>query len=157
MNFKTFLEEGRDAPLYHGTEPGTADDIIFTKYIRGTKNAYDKHTGVSLTRSLDVALRFGSSKQTNAAFELDQRKLIQNYKIEPFNYWYDRKLPARERENNKGYGRTDVNEYEELLHGSIKDLNRYILKIDISGLKIKDIEYIKEEFPLLGNHPKLKI
>ena len=145
MNFKHYLEEGRDAPLYHGTSRGKADLIIkdnilrdYTHQMIGGKRIY----GVSLTRNFDFASVFRS---TMAVFELDQRKLAQRYKIQPYDWYFRDGSPSEKR-------RTTKIEYEEFLAGTIMNLNKYITKIHIYE---NESETDNQDMSELLNHPLL--
>ena len=93
-NFLQFLEEGRDAPLYHGTSLLTATKILESGLLKGSKSTLPpfKKIEVSLSRNIKVPIHHAFHVQdyiTCIVFELDQRKLSQNYKIYPYNYWQE--------------------------------------------------------------------
>lgn len=167
-DFKSYLEEGRDAPLYHGTDK--IRDIIKTNQLKGngighlyntlkgipgsgnlpekpdlSKNVY----GVSLTRNIKIALQFNKNKadvDDYTIIELDQRKLSQRYKIVPINFFsgFSTDEPAR----SKGALRKEVgSEYEEYLIGDIKNLNKYVIRFYI----------FSKENPLYGKNNVLFI
>jgi hypothetical protein len=159
-SFKQFLEEGRDAPLYHSTayrsgciifedneirartyhiKKSMLDDKAkikkaFSKRVFGGSDEYvDGVAGVSLTRNFKFAKSWG-----DIIFEVDQKRLTQRYKIIPFNYFVDQSSkPANFRK-----------EAEEFVIGNIFPLNKYLIKIHIS------VDYMSEFEERYGN--KLK-
>ena len=136
--FNQFLTEGRDAPLYHGTDVDSAIRILNANKLVGSYNDHNAPT-ISLTRSIRYAQHFAKDKFSDTVetivFELDQRKLSQTYKIVPYNYFSD-----------------DVpNEYEEVVFTKgIDNFNKYLLKVHV---------FEKPGRPIKGNvilnHPKL--
>ena len=159
-NFLQFLEEGRDAPLYHGTTAYAFKDIMtynvitaktfHRAYVYPTVVDGPYNTVVSLTRSLKFAKTWASHKDYGSAelfiFELDQRKLTQRHKLYPYNHFgdgmfNDRKGSARELNDIRKGSRFPINQYEENIIGDIKNLDRYITKIFVS----------KEAFKLIKN------
>jgi hypothetical protein len=142
ITLKQYLEEGRDAPLYHGTD-NTAQIIrenilkAKTKHFRNalmiSDNQWSKTVnGVSLTRNIKVASQFQKWTDHNnySILELDQRKLTQSYKIIPINFFagFSKTEPARAQSTPKN----EVgSEYEEFVIGDIKNLNKYITRIYI--------------------------
>jgi len=168
-NFKQYLEEGRDAPLYHGTLYVKAKQILESDSIlanteENINKAERKTKGVSLTRNYNLAIKFVDAKYGSLSpiiFELDQRKLAQRYRIVPHNYYttndtisnYDIKdAPTRFTKETPG----DFNEFEEFVIGDIKPLSRYLTKIHVAnegiyksiGINAKEIY----EHPLLWDH-----
>lgn len=147
IKFKQYLEEARMAPLYHGTNIAAARGIINLDVLQGQTiqndsrmfggKKFDRHQssmgsgvyGVSLSRSKRVSKKFGP-----IIFEFDQQKLLHNFKIRPYNYWYSDAAKvadtwydrARMPEPDPGFG---DNEYEEFLLGHIKNLKRYLTAI----------------------------
>jgi len=78
----------RIASLYHGTGLFNAARIIQTNKIedktsQGFGNWENAVTGVSLSRNKNIAMTFGY-----VVFELDQKKLKNNHKIIPTDYWH---------------------------------------------------------------------
>lgn len=106
ITFKQYLEEGRDAPLYHATDIMSALSIIrygfeprtvhLSKKTLGLVNDVDDFgiekvaRGVSLTRSLPFAKSWGA-----VIFEIDQRQLTQRYKVIPIQYFLGHRKGAR--------------------------------------------------------------
>ena len=140
MLLSEILLEGRDAPLYHATGPGNALFIIEnnefkprTSHSLKKVGLSDHEEGISLSRNIHSARLFG-----DVVFELDQRKLSQNYRMIPFDYWGLSNEPE-----NVGLGRRKERyaEAEEFVIGPIKNASRYITAIHISQRTLK---YIKE-------------
>jgi len=164
INFKQYLEEGRDAPLYHTTEIETATSIIKDDLIkpfttqsfatkRNEKISYKFVKGVSLTRSLNFAKAFRG--EYVIIFEFDQSKLVHNHQIVPFNFFaagaeaHGSDSPARfsKKEDNI------LNEHEEFLVGPIKNVNKYITKIIVTPSVFSQLSTFKN----ILNHPKLYV
>jgi len=160
---QTRLIEGRDAPLYHGSSVAGALSILKGDEIwAGTQHQKSALSGlgrkgdapvfgVSLSRNMRTAFYFGA-----AVFEIDQRRLAQNYKIIPFDYW-SAGNPKDISKRGKGPG--NQYEYEEFCVGSIKPLRRYLRAIHMTS---RSLAWIEESFPsstcgLLLHHPLLKV
>lgn len=134
-----FLEEGRDAPLYHATNIGAFIDILKLNRLEGKTihsargirpNLKHKHqqqhdNGVSLTRNFEFAMKWGS-----VIFVLDQRKLAQKHKLVPLDWAYEFDSEAMR------------GEMEEFVIGDINNLNRYLIGVNVlvnkEGLKYRD-------------------
>lgn len=132
QSFSEFLTEGRDAPLYHGTEFDSASQIIK----HNTVDARTHHTprllgfqdkklmkisGVSLSRERSKARSFGE-----IIFEFDQAKLSQNYKIRPIQWFStidNTTISARTAKYTKSGSAT---ESEEFVVGSIRGMDYYL-------------------------------
>ncbi|PCJ96783.1 MAG: hypothetical protein COA52_00830 [Hyphomicrobiales bacterium] len=179
-NFKQYLEEGRDAPLYHATNFDGAQGISFYNKIKGSSNFDIKHKqshkkfarGVSLSRSLKAAINYikrlhGIKNGGIFVFELDQRKLSQRYKIQPYNFWYknantekstgEKIIRHQTRNTDMGRQKQFGNEYEEFVTGMIDDVNKYIIKIHYLGTK-KELNSLNQGTSHeddIFNHPKL--
>jgi hypothetical protein len=175
---ETRLDEGRDAPLYHGSGLVGAASIIKGNEIWGATqheitalnnmgrgDPMEDHPtmfGVSLSRNIRIARGFG-----DVVFELDQRKLAQTYKIIPHDYWsagnpHSKKLSKRAQSTEKENG--DRYEYEEFVLGSIMPLKRYLTAIHITTKVFNTFEESKKRRPemstcvsLVLNHPLLKV
>jgi len=135
--YQEFLTEGRDAPLYHSTSPSNALSIIRQNEISATTTTgFKEYVGVSLTRSIKTAFywrRFG------VVFEIDQRKLSQDKRIEPLNIMgvakkYGGKVP------DWVYSKYEEL-FEERVKGSINPLSKYLTKIII-----EDVEAFKHYY-----------
>jgi hypothetical protein len=149
LNFKQYLEEGRDAPLYHTTDESYMRYIIEKNSIKaktehqvgyrpGNRSGNKWKDVISLTRSIKFAHRWGERKGSGYyfIFELDQRKLSQRHKFVPYNhfgdhYYNDEKGAAR-RMNDVTDFNFPINQYEENIIGDIKNLNQYLTKIILS-------------------------
>jgi len=163
-NFKQYLEEGRDAPLYHGTTYLNAQSIIQDNKINASTTQklttkkkdmiYTKNVkGTSFSRSLQFVQFF----KPFVIFEIDQRKLDYSHKIIPFNYFandyyggvYRTDSPARFEK-----GLDFMNEHEEFVVGDIKNIDKYITRIFL-----KDAMSVVNDFngiPIaIRKHPKL--
>lgn len=144
LNFKIFLKEGRDAPLYHGTRLNKLEDIIKTNTLkRGFEDS--DHPGkdgkiISTTRDLYFAKRWTSN---GSVIQLDQRRVSQRYKLVPFNFfnYSTKKIPYNDKKN----WHFD-NQMEEAITQDIKNIDNYITKIYISDYW-KDIIKLGIRFP----------
>lgn len=147
QGFSQFITEGRDAPLYHGTDTGSAIDIIQSNEFKAHENLYDEGTpGVSFSRNMTIGNRFATNMgRFGIVFEVDQKKLAQNYKIKPFNYYSSNGTRQMDSDVMGAY-----NEFEERVYSDIKNADRYITKVIVlskPGVKIKG--------NLILNHPLL--
>lgn len=159
MNFKQFLEEGRDAPLYHGTQFKNVFSILKQDMIKGSpiaiKHPVFKHSkklvkGVSLTRNIRFAM-----KNFSVVLEFDQRKLAQRHKLKPFSYFLNDLVDkTREKEGDNGIGREGWNEYEEVVLGDIKNMSRYLKHIHINEWTVKDMP---DSYKSILDHSKINI
>lgn len=153
LTFTQYLDEGRDAPLYHGTQIYYAISILQDNEIKPlTTHMRHSPPGVSLTRSLRTALRWRSfnppSHRKNVVFELDQRTIVQNLKIAPINtlfQWKGRQSNAKAEEL-----------FEEYVVGPIKPLSKYLLRVMVHP-SITDSKYADsyDGINTLLNHPLL--
>jgi hypothetical protein len=134
-SFQDYINEGREAPLYHATESLVLVDILQTNLLRPlsehdskkllhynskrgkTSPYYSSDTiiqGISTTRSLNLAKTWRTPY--NAIIQLNQRKLSYNYRIVPIQYWSDALDSARPQNNDKQNEFSMVrNEYEEFI------------------------------------------
>lgn len=147
MSILNKLLESRTAPLYHASMD--AEDIMESNDILAeTEHTINnkEYYGVSLSRDLRFLLANGHIFG-EVIFELDQSKLANNYKIIPFNYFYD----SEENNKNNSYRRGDTAEAEEFLIGAISPLDRYLTGI------IVDEKNIKKLGKKIKSHPLLKI
>jgi hypothetical protein len=130
-NFKEYLEEGRDAPLYHGTNHHAALQIVKSNTFLSNIG----HKTISFTRKFNFAKNWAGVTST-VVFELDQRKLAQRYKIEPYNYFNDiEKVPVTRRpEFKSGLDVEKENEYEERIYGTVKNADKYIKAIHLNKI-----------------------
>jgi hypothetical protein len=161
ISLKQYLEEGRDAPLYHALQ-GLADLYVIL-YEDNTLKAKTLHRSgdyvtnrsskernvISLTRSLQFAERWAIRRSFFSKYvvilELDQRKLTQRHKFVPYNHFGD-----DQHVNGKGHTRvindvTDsnfpINQYEENVIGDIKNLDKYLTKIMVNTKALEDLKF----------------
>lgn len=152
IRFSQFLAEARMAPLYHGTDEASATKILKSNTLRASGSVFDG-VAISFTRSLALAKQHpdynsGASLDEIVVFEVDQTKLIQNYRVKPYNFFSTktRFTTAKPMENTEGW-----NEYEErIVNRDVKDFNKYIIKIHVFVPPGKPIKG-----NLILNHPKL--
>jgi hypothetical protein len=147
-SFKEYLEESRMAPLYHGTPLYRGRSILMSNILQAKNEAFEKRDHpfygkkcVSTTRSLKYAIKFVENYENAeniVVFEFDQRKLAQNYRIKPFNFW-----------NSYRLGNT---EYEEVILGDIRNVNSYITRAYIHNSPT----YNEDDLPELLNLLKKK-
>lgn len=149
---KTFvqhLEEGRDAPLYHGT---TLYDCFNEEgIIKSNKLSSFFRPNISLTRNLRTALNWSVNRgvhdvdritdmryKPGVVIELDQRKLAQNKKLIPVNManiWAQR--------GEFDYDRGSLHSkseslFEEQVKAPLKNLNQYMTKIITQDVALMD-------------------
>ena len=96
------LQEGRDAPLYHGTSMMNFIAIMATNELSGSDPMDDigiTQLSVRLTRDLSMGKKFAhlDRKTYGGILVLDQTKLAQNYKMFPFS---DNNIGATRDTNN---------------------------------------------------------
>lgn len=152
ISFKEFLVEARTAPLYHGTSFFTfknyiiADNVISAKTVhqhdrRSHKGLSPSKHVVSLTRSPRFATQWGDRKQSRpmgcVILQLDQEKLTRNHKLIPYNHFQDEIYTdsgglARELNDVRDSG-FPINQYEENVVGSIKNVSNYLQKVYVSN------------------------
>lgn len=126
---ESVLMEGRDAPLFHGTNPHSAVRIIqdnsieaHTKHFDADHQSLWRVPGVSLSRDYRAAKNFGG-----IVFVIDQTKLAQSRQITPISYWGKSKEPAMAGETHRT---GQFAEAEEFVPGSIS-LPKYCIEIRI--------------------------
>lgn len=138
------IAEGRDAPLYHGTQ--MINLLLILKEDSLDKGVHwgrpGEPDGVRLTRSLAVARSFAEDQELpGGVLALDQTKLVQRHRIVPYRdvdasgeYWSD--------------------EAEEVvISGAIQPLSQYLTGIYVSHAAIRgmiqeeDWQYAYEEQP----------
>lgn len=131
--FSTFLSEGRDAPLYHGTSLPKATWILHSNILEAratpqTINSFEtfaKHKIISTSRSYRFAQEWASAR--GVVFELNQSIIAQTNRIGPHNFFND---------SARNYGGTvsaGFNQHEEAIIGDLNPLSRYLLKVIISS------------------------
>jgi hypothetical protein len=149
------INEGRDAPLFHGTGFPNAVHILDNKEIEARTLQFapnrDGIKGVSLSRSMDVSKRWGP-----VVFEFDQAKLAHRYRMNPIDYWGQGREPELAGEARR-HGR--FAELEEFIDGPIRDPERYLkaIHISIAGAK-RAISFglMADEIRTLLRHPLAK-
>ena len=117
--------EGRDAPLYHGTQISNFIDILKTDALKPGR-AYNRdikagreHGSISLSRNKNAATEYG-----DVVFTLDQSKLSDNYKITPVGDFENKYDTTHARKINNGKA-------EEIITEPITPLHKYLKKIEI--------------------------
>jgi len=164
MRYFEIINEGRDAPLYHGTGFSNAIEIIKHDEIKARTNHADRFgtvvTGVSLSRSQEISFDFGQ-----VIFVIDQRKLAQNHKLVPIEYWWiptrSPKSPTTRSKGRSSHTVTSGNEAEEFCIGSIKPLKRFLISILMKQKSLASLKQAQEvtdlNIDLLLNHPLFKM
>ena len=124
---ESILFEGRDAPLFHGTNPNSAVRIIeaneiepHTKHFDADHQSLWRVPGVSLSRDYRAAKNFGG-----VVFVIDQTKLAQSRQITPISYWGKSKEPEMAGETHRT---GQFAEAEEFVTGGIS-VARYVTEI----------------------------
>ncbi len=186
-SFSNFITESRSAPLYHGTNISSAEEILKHNMImaktghqapalgltrghalgnyKNTGGRWGDINGVSLTRSFKTAMDFGA-----VIFELDQSVLTNNHKIVPIQYFGiggNAMAGARSTAYQAGKGKSGAStEAEEFVIGSIKNLDKYLKTIWVpNGAAVggqwrtwDDVEIpLSDDYNTLRNHPKAKL
>lgn len=137
MRFYEFyqpLNEGRDAPLYHGMSLEKAASVFKTDTLKASWThdipSLGKVTGTSLSRN--SRLKYG-----NIVLVLDQAKLSRRFKMIPldgeFMFYKGNSNDRRQKVYNPfAPGNVSPQLAEEFLVGDIKNLSQYILEIQIA-------------------------
>ena len=163
MNFKTYLEEGRDAPLYHGTSLAAAHKIFMDDELKSKKDGYNKGT-LSFSRSKyhaqSVATTIIGSPRI-VVFEIDQRKLAQRYKIVPYvnptiSPIHNKRPMYNQSKLKKSHSFIGNNEFEEVVKSPIKNFMSYVTQIYIKK-NVMDYLNDREEIHILELTGLLKI
>lgn len=158
--FKSYLEEGRDSPLYHITTLANAERILIDNWF--TQGAIQEKIngkimrGVSFTRNHNIRqfIKDHISEKPGISYGyvvmvIDQRRLAQRYKIIPYNYGGN--SPWR---NNTRYSDPHKNEYEEFVPGDIKNAKSFITKILLDPVAQKTMEGpMKDNFEEVDKFP----
>jgi hypothetical protein len=132
--------------LYHWTKLKNLKKIIETNRLNTSYAGHGTFDYVSTTRSKDKS-QFGISEQSDVALVLDGNKISNNYKITPYHdietEEYD-DITYRDEQGNQigipaddweGEGTPKIKKYgafdemEELIHGPLYPLNKYLIKI----------------------------
>ena len=149
--FSQYLAEGRDAPLYHGTDPMSAADILVSDVLLDKTNHNNvSKPGVSLTRLYKTAERWPGG--ASIVFEIDQRLLTHKYQIRPINahnVWAQNGMFSFNQEHSKY---EDL--YEEHVIGPIRPLSKYLTRISGTTYSIGRLKDVLEYRPY---HHKLRV
>lgn len=157
--------EAATADLYHGTSLRGALNILRDNVIKANMPIHSTkvpdtvkghNRTVSLTRSIDVAMRFADDKRSNWAdaasvvFVIDQDRLKQSLgrRVRPYDDtstdWFRKQIGV---DHDQSLRTTYRNEIEEVVYGDIANANQYIKKIivvqpsrDDSGTSMLAIE-----------------
>lgn len=159
--FEQFISEGRDAPLYHGTNPRSLVTIIkqgiipHTYHYPNNASLPDQMRGVSVSRDY----KFSADYRADCLLELDQTKLAQNFKIVPYQYW-DRPEGSR-RTAIPGHQVVNRLEYEEFIITDkpisfnkyvthIYLTNRALSRVATNAAELSDTNYTKSVMKILS-------
>jgi hypothetical protein len=166
-NFEEFLQEGRDAPLYHGVSHWSKvhsilDDDLQLRPLTQHEPKELMHNvdgpiinGISLTRSKEFALHWSKittlhSMNSGIVFQLNQRKLQQRYRLVPIQYWQggislnSARFMHAKPSSAKAATYQKTNEYEEFLISSKPvGLSPYLEKAFVSTEMIDTFRMIK--------------
>jgi hypothetical protein len=138
-NAEAILNEGRDAPLYHGTTfPGLLQ-ILASDTLGNDGNPEYGGGFVCVTRDKQWAHEFVSShvgvgSVGTAILTLDQTTLSKRYRIRPYaKDWDALDAQARTEEGEDWLGPYErFDEMEERVYGLIKPLSRYLTSIEVN-------------------------
>jgi hypothetical protein len=142
-DFFDFIDEGyldsNHAPLYHFTDNWYLRRIVRTNSLQvgffehDINSDSDKKNIVSLTREKNFKILH---KNFTVKICLDKNKLVNGYKISPYDFFIKNGTEIYSKWNTK---RIKPFESEEIVYYDIDNLNRYILYIDFF-----DISYLYE-------------
>lgn len=145
LNYKNFNEsylKSNFGPLYHFTDVFSLKEILNTNSLN--IGLYDNmvfgeiRKTISLTRDKNFKFDF---RNTSVRLSLDKNKLLNNYKILPFDYFIQSRKEDKSKSN---IDRKLPYESEEIIKRKISNLNEYL--IDINFLKkVSDIFSVKTE------------
>ena len=163
IQLESNLMEGRDAPLFHGTNPHSAVKIIqdnkieaHTKHFDAEHQSLWRVPGVSLSRDFRAAKGFGG-----IVFVIDQTKLARTRQITPISYWAKSNEPGLTGEHHRT---GQFAEAEEFVTGSIS-LPKYCIEIRMDGKTYDRLtktrgapfEDEKKFYRPLTTHPLLRV
>ena len=162
-NFKQYLEEGRDAPLYHGTTVESVGYILKQNILKPGEQLWindDKYKYVSsFTRSERYAYEFATEHWQESldgivVFKVDQRKIAQRHKIGPAS-WLFADMGEDRGTRPDGW----INQSEERVVGTIRKFSQYILSMNVKDYK-RTLKYVEKnkwlkEPELFLKHPLL--
>ena len=150
ITFSEYLQEGRDAPLYHYTSEKNFQDIFLSNRINASSmhnhatmnDLIGEKPFVSLSRNPNNKFIISHVRSVHSAgndeviiLQLSQRKLAQSYKIIPFDFFSSEQRS------------TGASEDEEAIIGSIKNLNKYLERIYMSKSAYNTYLYISDKYP----------
>lgn len=127
ISFKSFLTEGRDAPLYHGTSVDSVIDILNSGFISGASGnmasyklmlSPDSHQGIrgiSTTRSERFAAFWGGNLNSTVVLALDQARIVQKYKVIPVDHYYNKLSGQTHRKHPISGMRRPNNQFQEYI------------------------------------------
>jgi hypothetical protein len=148
-NFKQYLLEGRDAPLYHGTGYYEADKILLDNILYS--GYFVARPKISFSRDLNVAKNHSGNE---IVFMINQTKLSQRYKIDPFNYYQGHGTRV---DKIGKYGRIKSEQEETVSAKAITKFNSYIIKIFYFDKSFLQKEENFKKYPYLSEHPLLEL
>jgi hypothetical protein len=122
-NILKLLEAKQVGILYHYTSISNGIEICEENRLKAGPD-YD---GISFTRNKDFHKIQREEISTGVIFVVDGDKLSENYKIQPFNYFWNRE------QGSKFYTHHDyMDEQEELVrHYAIENFSKYVIKVYI--------------------------
>jgi hypothetical protein len=147
ITFQEFLAESRSAPLYHATSVDIGIEICESNILKRSSISDPgvSKTTVSLTRNLPFAVKWADLRWNGGLiFQLDQQKLTQRYKIQPYSYFSNpgrvgdttvitrtRSIPTHRSPIAKGTGNDYIftNQFEETIDRDITNIRSYITKV----------------------------
>lgn len=169
ISFKDFLIEVRSAPLYHGTNmEGLLGILRQNKISSGSYDSIKMHSQhssmndrgtISTSRDLKFAKYWSARisglwmddefEERTVVIELDREKIRHRVKIIPYNHFptrgtrrdHGQRWISGPSNSPKGL---DGNQYEERLIGSLKEADKYIIKIHLAP---EAREWLKRYWP----------
>lgn len=149
QSFKHFLAESNNNCLYHGGRIGDLDSILLEglkpitkhhiKRLTGQKDIpYDYGTdgpdwisGISTSRNKAFALSWAKKVSADGVvYEFSRSQILQNYKVIPHQFWYNRGTARETARRGQGGWYRDINEYEEfIVTNKPLDVTRYCTHI----------------------------
>ena len=115
-----FLEAKQVGILYHYTDVSGVIGIVETNTLQENGNKY-----VSFTRDkhFHKGDRYEGITGTSCRFIIDGDKLSENYKVQPFNYFWNRE------QGSSFYLHKDyLDEQEEIVKSPIRNFSKYVIK-----------------------------
>jgi hypothetical protein len=146
QNFKHYLLEGRDSLLYHTTNIHAAEKILTENHLKPGRSGKRNRNAISFTRNPRLATYFAGYTYP-VIFEVDQRKLAQRYKFDPYNDY--------SQSHNKTRITNGYQEFEEALisKNGVINFKSYITNIFVIQETLDFIEkYHSDTFPELSKY-----